>query len=147
METNIRPAQDRDAEIMAALSHQLGFPATADDILKRMRRFRELPGHAIIVAECEGAVAGWLHIQVRGSLELAEYAEISGMVVDERRRGLGIGAELVRAAEAWVIRQGLTVLRVRSNVVRDRAHSFYQNLGFSLKKSQKVFSKDLPLRE
>ena len=52
------------------------------------------------------------------------------LVVDESRRGLGIGAALVDAALDWAAGQGFDTLRVRSNVVRERTHAFYERLGF-----------------
>jgi GNAT superfamily N-acetyltransferase len=144
MTTTIRPAKDQDAAALAALSGQLGYPSSPADILSRLQQIRPLPDHAILVAERDGAVSGWLHVQTRRSLETPEYGEITALVVDERLRGQGVGAELVAAAATWASRQGLPVLRVRSNVVRERTHSFYEKLGFSLSKSQKVFAKDLP---
>ena len=65
------------------------------------------------------------------------------MVVDETCRGRGLGALLVAAAEAWAREQRLSALRVRSNVLRERTHSFYKAQGFSIDKSQVVFRKSL----
>ena len=38
---------------------------------------------------------------------------------------------------------GLPTLRVRSNVIRERTHSFYRKQGFAAAKSQMVFEKSL----
>jgi N-acetylglutamate synthase-like GNAT family acetyltransferase len=142
-EMTIRRAEDSDAQAVAELSRQLGYPATREEIGARIRRLQALEDHAVLVAVRGGAVIGWVHVQARRSLELADYGEITGMVVDERSRSGGVGAQLVAATEAWVVTRGLTALRVRSNVVRERAHAFYERLGFSLRKSQKVFTKEL----
>ena len=60
----------------------------------------------------------------------------------------GIGADLVAAAQKWLQARGIGSLRVRCNAVRDRAHRFYERLGFRLTKSQKVFdiAVDAPLK-
>lgn len=143
METKTRLADDRDADALAALAGQLGYPSSPVEILARVRKLRTLSDHAIFVTESGGKVVGWLHVQTRRSLELPEYGEITGMVVDQASRSQGIGANLVQEAALWASRQGLAALRVRSNVVRERTHTFYEKLGFSLTKSQKVFMKDL----
>jgi GNAT superfamily N-acetyltransferase len=145
MKTTIRPALECDAPMLAELSLQLGYPTSAEEVLSRIKRLKTSPDHAILVAEQSGPVRAWIHVQRRASLESPDYAEITGMVVDEDCRGQGLGARLVDAAEAWGRRQGLQTLRVRSNVVRTRTHAFYERLGFGLAKSQKVFQKDLPL--
>lgn len=143
MSVKIRLAEDQDAAVLSELAGQLGYPSSAAEILARVRQFRTLTDHAVLVAEADGRVVGWLHAQVRRSLELPEHAEITGMVVDEGHRGRGIGAELVRAAEAWTRRQGLPFLKVKSNVVRERTHAFYLKLGFTVNKTQMVFKKEL----
>jgi GNAT superfamily N-acetyltransferase len=97
------------------------------------------------VAEAAGEVAGWLHAATALRLESPPYAEIGGLVVEERRRGQGIGERLVRAAIGWAGERGYAELRVRSNVVRADAHRFYRRLGFASVKTQAVFA--LPLGE
>jgi GNAT superfamily N-acetyltransferase len=62
-------------------------------------------------------------------------------VVDETRRSRGTGAALVEAAVEWAGRHGFRNLRVRSNVVRERTHAFYERLGFTRLKQQVVFVK------
>ncbi|HEY4595273.1 MAG TPA: GNAT family N-acetyltransferase, partial [Thermoanaerobaculia bacterium] len=64
-----------------------------------------------------------------------------GLVVDESRRGGGIGAALVEAAAEWAAGHGFRTLRVRSNAVRERTHAFYERLGFARTKSQIVFAR------
>jgi GNAT superfamily N-acetyltransferase len=61
------------------------------------------------------------------------------MVVDENHRSQGIGAALVKAAIGWADEHGFRTVRVRSNVVRERTHAFYERLGFSRTKTQVVF--------
>jgi GNAT superfamily N-acetyltransferase len=56
---------------------------------------------------------------------------ISMLVVAKDRRGHGIGAELVAAAEAWLGKQGCGLIEVTSNTKRMRAHAFYERLGYA----------------
>lgn len=139
----IRSARPEDARAVAALSGQLGYPVTAVRLRERLRRLARRKDQEVLVALLDGRVVAWAHWARRGSLELDEHAELLGLVVDADHRGGGIGAELVRRAERWARARGLPSLRVRSNVVRERTHAFYERLGFTRTKTQIVFDKRL----
>jgi GNAT superfamily N-acetyltransferase len=140
----VRSMRRADASRVAALSGQLGYAASAAEI---ERRFDELAGqsdHALIVLEDgSGAVAGFLHVAATPGLIHERMAEIHALVVDESARGAGAGARLVAAAEEWSRARGLPRLRVRTQIVRERAHAFYERLDFRRAKTQHVFDKDL----
>lgn len=91
----------------------------------------------------EGNVLGWIQAMETRSLESEPRAEITGLVVDSRHRGAGAGRLLVQRVEAWARARGFAVIGVRSNVIRERAHTFYERLGYAVVKSQKVFRKPL----
>lgn len=137
----IRPARSADAAALAALAGQLGYPSTEADILRRLVMIEDRPQHAVFVAEADGAVAGWVHVLLDLHLESGEFAEIAGLVVDEHRRGAGVGQRLLVSAEAWARDQGAGTVRVRSNVVRTEAHGFYAKAGYAVRKRQTVFEK------
>ena len=140
----LRSAHVSDAAALARLSGQLGYPSSPEEIELRLRDVLDRPsGGAVFVAEDEGEVAGWLHVLGNHTIETAPFALILGLVVDETRRSRGIGASLVQAAADWAVGEGYSMLRVRSNVVRERAHDFYERLGFERAKSQVVLVKRL----
>ena len=99
----------------------------------------------MLVAEEEGAVIGWAHVAGMRQVVNDPFAELLALVIDESRRGRGAGAALVEAVSGWAARNGFQTLRVRSNVVRERTHRFYDRLGFEHTKSQVVFTR--PVRE
>jgi GNAT superfamily N-acetyltransferase len=126
------------------LSGELGYPATAKDISKRMRKLRAAPPNALFVAEPPDAgIVGWAHVSVTHLVEIETCAELNGLVVAKGQRSLGAGSQLLAAAEAWARRNGCPSMSVRSNVVRDRAHAFYQREGYEHYKTQKAFRKKL----
>ena len=139
----IRRAREQDAARLAELSGQLGYPASRQEILQRMKRMRPTAQHAIFVAEFDKRVTGWLHVSVTPLLEEPLRAEVNGLVVDEHQRSQGSGAKLLRAAESWAAKKGCKGMSVRSNVVRDRAHGFYLCNGYEHYKTQKAFRKTL----
>jgi GNAT superfamily N-acetyltransferase len=95
------------------------------------------------VARLGGRAAGWLQVSRPRIFETPDSAEIAGLVVDEAERGRGIGPLLLRAAEDWARRAGCAALRVRSNVIRERAHAFYRREGYRDIKKQCVLEKRL----
>ena len=141
----IRDAAPPDAEALAALAGQLGYPSGAAEVGSRLAFMAAHPAlHAVYVAEdAQGAVAGWVHVFVSAHVESDPFAEIGGLVVDEQQRGAGVGEALVRRAEAWARARGLAHLRVRSNVVRERALRFYERHGFVRHKEQVVLHKEV----
>ena len=138
----IRRATKRDAERIAELCGQLGYPATATQIAQRLVRIKPASQHAVLVAESpEGKIIGWLHVSVAPLLEVELRAEVNGLVVADEERSLGAGALLLQAAEEWARKQGCKNMSVRSNIVRERAHQFYLRNGYEHYKTQKAFRK------
>jgi len=135
----IRLAQISDSSAIADLSTQLGYPSHPEETEVRLRDALDRGDGAILVADEEGAVVGWLQVVGTHTIDSDPCALIAGLVVDEARRSRGIGAALVEAAVEWAAEHGYRTIRVRSNVVRERAHAFYERLGFSRVKNQVVF--------
>ena len=141
---SIRPARSDDAAALAELSTQLGYPAVADTLSQRLERVRdEGVGEVFVALDAHARVLGWTHVVPRLHLEESPFAELAGLVVGEGARGAGVGAALLSAAEQWARARGFAHFRVRSNVVRERAHRFYLREGFVERKRQVVFDKTL----
>jgi GNAT superfamily N-acetyltransferase len=139
-----REARVSDSTELAALTTELGYPSTAADLQRRLPPLLGSPGHLILVAvDASDRAVAWLHVAVRRHLESDPYVEIEGIVVASSHRGAGLGARLIERAEDWAFAQGVRVVRVRSNVIRDRAHRFYARAGYSLVKTSHVFLKQL----
>jgi GNAT superfamily N-acetyltransferase len=143
MEPDIRRMRSADAEAVAGLCGQLGYPSTRDEIAHRWARLAGDPAHAVFVAVGDGRPMGWIHVAVRPLLEFDLSAEICGLVVDEASRGAGIGRLLLNAAERWALENGCGAVRVRSRIARARAHAFYERHGYVKSKTQHVFEKPL----
>ena len=140
----IRTAQLDDAESLANLATQLGYPSTADDISERLRSIFPDQAHVVFVAEVPGAgVRGFAHVHAGIALESGPRAELLGLVTDAGLRSRGLGAFLVAEAERWARAKGFKTLCVRCNVVRPDAHRFYERQGFHCSKTQKYFRKSL----
>jgi GNAT superfamily N-acetyltransferase len=143
-ELKIRRAKSADAAQIASLTGQLGYPATAAQIRKRLLGIKPASLHAVFVADApEDGVTGWVHVSKQPLLEVEIRAEVNGLVVAEGQRSLGAGARLLAAAENWARKHGCKGMSVRSNVIRERAHEFYERNGYEHYKTQKSFRKPL----
>ena len=77
-------------------------------------------------------------------LQSPAFALITGLVVSESHRSLGIGKRLCAEVEAWSREQGVAKIRVTSRNSREGAHRFYLREGFERIETWEVFEKMLP---
>jgi GNAT superfamily N-acetyltransferase len=141
-EIRIRTAIPKDAAELSLLSEQLGYIASAEEILKRLPKLHGMEEHAVFVAVSQDdRVLGWIHVFVSHRLVVESYAELGGFVVTEGNRSHGIGERLLYKAEKWAVNMGLNILRIRARSSRERTHRFYSRMGAQLSKEQKVFEK------
>jgi GNAT superfamily N-acetyltransferase len=140
----IRPARADDFVRVAALSGQLGYPSTPEEVARRIAGMLHSAEHGVYVAQsAAGDITGAIGVFVYRSFEVDPRAEVSGLVVDERYRSQGIGLRLLERAEEWAREKGCKTIGLRSNVIRGRAHAFYERHGYEHFKSQKSFRKAL----
>ena len=139
----IRDATLADAARIAVLSTQLGYPSTTEQVLARLRTLPQDGTHAVYVAENDAGVVGWVHVFELLPVCHDRVAEVAGLVVDASCRAAGLGKRLMDAAENWARKKALDTVVLRSNVIREAAHKFYENLGYTRVKTQHAFRKVL----
>ena len=139
----IREAVLADAPRIAELSTQLGYPSTTEQVLVRFRSLPQDGTHAVYVAVSDDGVVGWVHVFELLPVCHDRVAEVAGLVVDASCRASGVGKRLMDSAENWAREKGLGTVVLRSNVIREAAHKFYEKLGYSRIKTQHAFRKIL----
>jgi GNAT superfamily N-acetyltransferase len=139
----IRSAKEDDSAQLAGLAGQLGYPSNTRQVAARLAEILARPDHAVFVAEVDGQIAGWVHGYACRTVESELYAEIGGLVVDSNQRGQGVGKALMAQAETWARELGIRQVRLRSNILREEAHQFYQAIGYEMIKTQLTFRKAL----
>jgi GNAT superfamily N-acetyltransferase len=129
MDPTIRDARPEDAEALARLLAQLGYPSGAGAVEGRLERL-QVVGDRVVVAELDGAVVGLAHLQVSPAIERDRpAAKLGALIVDESQRGRGVGRALVRAIEDEARLRGCELLFLTTAERRDDAHAFYQQVG------------------
>jgi GNAT superfamily N-acetyltransferase len=140
----VRPMRPSDLEGVRALFEQLGYSSTVVQLAQRYDQLTQDPDFQLLVAEDEhGEVVGTVSVHGHHTLESPSLAEVDGLVVDKRRRRSGIGRALMRAAEAWAVRQGYNELFLRTNITRADTHRFYRGIGYDSPKTHLIFVRPL----
>ncbi len=139
MEISIRSVQIADAADIARLSAQFGYPAAENEVKAWLSLLLDSKADWVWVAIGDGRILAWIQATAMFRMESGKFLEITGLVVDESVRSLGIGGRMVLHVKEFGKAFGFERLVVRSNISRIRAHQFYLKLGFAERKQQKVF--------
>ena len=140
----IRALRPEDMAAAVALLAQLGYEMSREELERRVGEVDAAPGHALLVAESAGRVAGLMHVFVRPAIENPREAVVQAIVVDRECRRSGIGRSLMAAAERFGTAQDCRSVVLSSNVARAPAHAFYAALGYHVAASSYVLRKELP---
>jgi GNAT superfamily N-acetyltransferase len=97
-----------------------------------LRRFAEYPDYRLFVAEQGATIVGSYALLVMHNLGHlgAPSAIVEDVVVEPAQQGKGVGKEMLRHALAQARERGCYKLALSANMKRDRAHAFYEALGF-----------------
>lgn len=130
-DARIRPARPEDAAGLARLMEHLGYPTTPAQMAARLEGILPDPDYRTLVAEQGGGLTGMVGVfRGRDYSRDEPYARILALVVDPARRGGGVGAALVREAEAWARAAGAGSVHLTTASHREGAHRFYERLGY-----------------
>jgi GNAT superfamily N-acetyltransferase len=89
------------------------------------------PGAALLVAEEDGAPAGFVFLEVlRDFFDREEHGHVSVLAVAEAFEGRGVGGALMRAAEDWARGRGYRRLTLNVFEGNARARAVYAHLGY-----------------
>lgn len=95
-------------------------------------KFMLYPNYSLYVAEITGKVVGTFELLVMDNL--AHKGQPSGVVedviIDAEFRSQGIGRQMMEYAIDVCRKNGCYKMTLSSNLKRERAHQFYENLGF-----------------
>lgn len=135
--------EDKYAEQVSHLLNQLGYNVGSDELPYRIENIRENDKGVVFLVLEEEKVIGCIHTMIVSRLAEGTCGEVVSLVVDESTRGKGTGKLLLDESINWLKMRGQTKVRIRCNTTREEAHKFYSHLGYTEKKSQKVFEKNI----
>src|SRR5205807_7675503 len=136
----IRRMAETDAEVVAALATELGYPSETEAIGVRIRAIGE--SNLLLVAVDVGDKAfGFIQAHRVCIIEVGFRVEILGLVVSSSARRSGIARRVIEEAESWAKNIRAVAISVRSNIKRIAAHLFYPVPGYKKIKTQAVYEK------
>jgi GNAT superfamily N-acetyltransferase len=126
----IRPARADDADRIAGLLTEEGYPAGPSDIAARLERF-EAADSAVLVADVDGAALGFIALHRVPRFEHDDHVvRILALVVDQAARERGVGHLLMAAAEEFGREHGDAFVEVTAGRHRPDARHLYEALGY-----------------
>jgi len=132
MEIAIRSATLADAEAIACLMTELGYPTSSRQMERRLASILADASYRTFIACDGGAVVGVAGTRIGPMYEIDDpYGQIMALVVASTHRRHGVGARLIQAAESHFAERGAAVSIVTSAHRRDDAHAFYERHGYT----------------
>ena len=135
----IRPARAGDAEALAPLLDQLGYPFAGAEVARALGELLRDPAHLVLVAEEDGRVVGFASSgATRDDGEPPRTGELYTIYVLPERWGTGSGRDLMRAAVGRLRGRGFE--RALLWVLEDnpRARRFYERAGWAADGARKA---------
>lgn len=136
---HIREAHIGDAHDINRLSEQLGYPLPVAETHQHLEKILANKNEIVYVAETANKVIGWIGVYKILHLVSGFTCEVAGLIIDKNFHRYGAGRLLINKAIEWSSSQQTKNMRVRTNIIRKEAHRFYEKLGFTEVKEQKVY--------
>ena len=133
---HIRPAATEDLADVLALYAQPEFDdgkvLSVDEAARLHAKFGRYPDYTLYVAERDGNIVGSFALLIMDNLghRGTPSAIVEDVVVDDALHGQGIGQTMMRFAMEKCREKGCYKLALSSNAKREKAHAFYEALGF-----------------
>jgi GNAT superfamily N-acetyltransferase len=127
---SIRPAAEADADTIAALFTDEGYPAGPSDIVERLTRFAS--DHSrVLVAEHDGTLLGFIALHAMPRFEHDDrILRVLALVVDAGARERGVGRALMAEAERIGADLDAAFIEITAGHHRPEARRLYESLGY-----------------
>lgn len=131
-EADLRSATLMDADDVAALLTELGYPCERAEAAERIGAIIDNDRQVLVVARCGGVVSGLVALDFMYYLPLGTTTcRVTALVVTPEAQGRGLGRQLLREAERRARGAGAARIELASGSQRTDAHQFYKACGYS----------------
>ena len=130
-DVDLRNAVPADADDVAHLLSELGYPCDIADASERISAILANDRQALVLARRNGAVCGLVALDFMYYLPLGTTTcRVTALVVTPTAQGLGIGRALLKEAERRARVGGAARIELTSGAQRTEAHAFYRACGY-----------------
>lgn len=133
MPLEIRIAEHQDLQILNHLYTEIDQepPLALSEVEEIFEQIQQIPNYNIYIAELNGEPVGTFSLLIMPMiLHHSKSAIVDAVIVTSNYRNQGIGKAMMQAAFKLSAEAGCYKVMLSSNLKRDRAHQFYQSLGF-----------------
>jgi len=126
----VRPVREADAEAIAVLFTDEGYPAGPSDIVARLEEFSSERSR-VVVADHDGEVLGFVAIHVMPRFEHDDrILRVLALVVDPGVRARGVGHLLMAEVERIGVEVGAAFVEVTAGHHRPDARRLYEAMEY-----------------
>ncbi|SER49007.1 GNAT family N-acetyltransferase [Myroides profundi] len=127
----IRKMEINDADVVANLLEQMGYPNTLGFLPHRIAEMNNCEREALLVVEDEGQVIAFISVHFIPQIALeGDFARISYFAVDQNIRSKGVGRLVEEHVTALAKSRGCDRIELHSHSRRTDAHRFYFRQGY-----------------
>ena len=101
-----------DVEAIAAMAQSEGYRATSAEMAEHHVAVTRLSNQTIFVAERDGTILGWAHVNGIVRLHAEAYASLITLMIRKDIRRQGVGRSLMDECRRWAQANGFVDLRV-----------------------------------
>lgn len=133
MQLNTRVAEYQDLPMLNRLYTEIDEePSLAlSEVEQIFEQIKQIPNYNIYITELKGEPVGTFSLLIMPMiLHQSKAAIVDAVIVTSKYRHQGIGKAMMQTAFQLSAEAGCYKLMLSSNLKRDRAHQFYQSLGF-----------------
>ncbi len=120
-----------------AFPHIFAGPGPAERDRLHWAQFLDSDGARTFVAEEDGQIVGFVAVamatETHSFAQPLSYGRVGAVAVTDRRRGHGIGPELMKLAQAWVLNRGGYEVRLNVWAFNEHALHIYRELGYEVR--------------
>jgi len=127
---SVRPARPDDADAIATLFTDEGYPTGPSDVRDRLASFGA-PASRVLVADLDGQVLGFVAIHALARFEHSDWiVRVMALVVAPDARERGVGHRLMGEAEQVARDIEAAFIEVTAGHHRPEARHLYESLGY-----------------
>lgn len=143
LEFKLRNVKKEDSKEVKKLAEELGYPSSEEKITEILEKVIQHDDHRMVVAENAQELVGYIHMVSSMRVGSDPFVEIAALSVLEKFQKKGIGKALISESQNMANEKGINFVRIRSNIIREEAHKFFEQRGFRNLKTQEVFIKKI----
>ncbi|MGT2932656.1 GNAT family N-acetyltransferase [Streptococcus catagoni] len=142
----LRTIVEEDASALQQINEfSLGYKSSLQATRQKLKTLLKDNHHYFLAYEDlkTHSLVGYIHAEVYETLYAERGFNVLGLAVLDSFQGRGVGQKLIEALEVEAKKRECGFIRLNSASHREKAHAFYEKVGYHSYKTQKHFIKQM----